>query len=508
MKYNLLLLFACILFNGHGLFSQIDYVLYDESKGFIGGSVYGRLIDTKGRVWFGTEKGISMFENSKLTTWKKGESGLHGTTGAFSFKDYGNGLVIAATKMRRIVTMFGECSDDVYFYPEGYHVFVEGNWKYFENTFKDSSNDADICFEHRRSDVWLISKDHGVKAYPNVNMSNMHQTHDPIVHKTSGAPVPPYNTFAYDGYFLWIATEDGLYCFDFNEDKWKDFSSRKELIDVQDIKHIGKQTVFIRENDVSVYLKGEFQYHGPKERLGNMKCREQYLDKRDSSIWVASDKGILHFKDGIIEKHLTNHDFERIIPYRNGFVTAAPWGLFVYEGKEFKEYKNKILTDPYNLIKIGKEVWYLNRRFYYYTEESIVKEVWPDVLKDAKTNTFSKFDTLATCENGDILFTMQTDRESNSIYVCDKDQNWTEYEIPNKNKFIALRVKDVLRNGKSFYFVTSIGLFTLSEEGLNSLIPWDNGVRGNQMEDFFTSKWIICSNEGVIYFPKGVGKSL
>ncbi len=495
------LFFLFFFLNLTPVISQEKWTMYDKTNGFAPGKVYGTLIDSRKQLWFGTSKGVSVFENGKFTTWITGSDGLQ------EFRDgYGNRYIdetdagiIRVSDERVDIVQVNNFKDNKfnYYYRTGHNEYKNGTWKFYPNLYENPPAGADMVFRDNLNQIWIIKKKEGLKLY--------HTNYEPITDLNNTAPKPPYTSVMADLEGVWVATKKEMYRFDNQKKTWVSYAHIKSLENVHDIYPINDMIMFSNLQEVTIFKDGEFKTFGKEYKMGAANCLGYYNDKVKNETWIVTSRDLIKYKNNELTLVYSNKSFRCTKKYLNGFVVASDKNLLFYNGEEFQLFKNPLVNVEFKLIEIFGKMWYTSGHYSIYLDGENAKEYWPDIYKKIRMpGLFLANDTLATKRNGDIFFYFKSvTREFNWIFKFNKNEEWSRIEIPNKNKFIALSIKDCIKDKNEIFLIsTAVGLFKFNGEEIELVIPWDNGSRGNQLGWFIGDKWLVCSNEGVIYFPE------
>jgi ligand-binding sensor domain-containing protein len=482
--------------------SQEKWIMYDQSKGFAPGKVYGTFVDSKGQPWFGTSGGISVFENGKFTTWLRGKDGLNEFKDSYGYKQFDekkNGIIMVSNEwvpIRQINKRIDP--ENEYYCKFGHNEFENDVWKYYSCVFENPPYDANMAFRDNLDQIWLVSKPNGLKIYDT--------NYKPIDELNNSAPKPPYTCILADLEGVWVATKKEMYRFENQKKAWVSYAHVKSLENAQDIYPFNDMVLFANYKEVTLLKNGEFKVFGKEHKLTGVGCIGHYNDEAKNETWIISKSGLLHYKDHELKKTEYTSTFNQTKKYGSGFVAATDKTLLYYNGKQFQFFRSPMIAMSCLLEEIDGKMWFSSGHYSLCIDGDQGKEFRPEVYKKIPMpGLFLDNHLLGTKSNGDIFFYFKSvTREFNWIFKFNKNEEWSRIEIPNKNKFIALRIKDAIKDkNENFVVSTAVGLFKFNGEELELLIPWDNGARGNQLEKFIGDKWLVCSNEGVIYFPEG-----
>lgn len=294
---------------------------YTQADGLSGESIYRIVKHSNGNLWFASSKGITIWDGKSFSALTE--------VGGVKL-DYIYDLIAASDGTMWIGT-----------YANGVIAYTDSNSVHYSKKNGLSSNYIYDLYEDDEENIWIATDGEGI---------NLYQGDDFVLYGTESGLRSPvvYSLFKDSEGRRWAGTEEGIFLYKNKRFEQQPlpagYDESKEIWDIVELAN-GDLLFLMPDNTIYRYDGKSFANYSRLNNLELWFTYDLYVDK-DNSLWIATDVGLFHKKNGRLKQYTRNDGLPSSIIYQiyahNGYLWIATYnGVSRFDGKKFTNYTRK-----------------------------------------------------------------------------------------------------------------------------------------------------------------------
>lgn len=294
---------------------------YTLADGLSGESIYRIVEHPNGKLWFASSNGITIWNGKSFSELTE--------IGGVKL-DYIYDLIAASDGTMWIGT-----------YAKGVIALSDTNTVHYTKKNGLSSDNIYDLQEDREGTIWIATDGEGI---------NLYQGDDFVFYRPESGLSSPmaYSLFKDSKEKRWVGTAGGIFLYENGHFEQQPFPSgyadSREVWDIAEQAN-GDLLFLMPDNAIYRYDGESFENYSKLHDLELWFTYDLFVDE-DNSLWVATDVGLFHKKNGNLKHYTRTDGLSSNIVYQvyahKGYLWLATYnGISRFDGKNFKNYTRK-----------------------------------------------------------------------------------------------------------------------------------------------------------------------